>query len=144
MVDLNLQCMTSREIAEMPDKQHKNLDARHQKHGASMGKSARAQICALVQNLRSLKFYSSLPYAYTEQGIGQLSTVVHSKTFLISPKGYLVIRLFGYFLFWKLGETHDEVLIVAPTHPFTREEFSSKVLTSTIRHSSICFSINKS
>ena len=29
--------------------------------------------------IRSLKFYPSLPYAYTEQGIGQLSTVVHSK-----------------------------------------------------------------
>lgn len=37
------------------------------------------QVIANCDNLRSLKFYPSLPYAYTEQGIGQLSTVVHSK-----------------------------------------------------------------
>jgi hypothetical protein len=37
------------------------------------------KVVAKCDNLRSLKFYPSLPYAYTEQGIGQLSTVVHSK-----------------------------------------------------------------
>ena len=37
------------------------------------------EVIANCDNLRSLKFYLSLPYAYTEQGIGQLSTVVHSK-----------------------------------------------------------------
>ena len=37
------------------------------------------EVIANCDNLRSLKFYPSLPYAYTEQGIGQLSTVVHSK-----------------------------------------------------------------
>jgi len=37
------------------------------------------EVVANCDNLRSLKFYPSLPYAYTEQGIGQLSTVVHSK-----------------------------------------------------------------
>ena len=37
------------------------------------------EVIANCENLRSLKFYPSLPYAYTEQGIGQLSTVVHSK-----------------------------------------------------------------
>ena len=37
------------------------------------------EVIANCENLRSLKFYPSMPYAYTEQGIGQLSTVVHSK-----------------------------------------------------------------
>ena len=37
------------------------------------------EVVANCDNLRSLKFYPSLPFAYTEQGIGQLSTVVHSK-----------------------------------------------------------------
>ena len=37
------------------------------------------EVIANCDNLRSLKFYPSLPYAYTEQGIGQLSAVVHSK-----------------------------------------------------------------
>ena len=37
------------------------------------------EVIANCENLRSLKFYPSLPYAYTEQGISQLSTVVHSK-----------------------------------------------------------------
>ena len=37
------------------------------------------EVIANCDNLRSLKFYLSLPYAYTEQGIGQLSSVVHSK-----------------------------------------------------------------
>ena len=42
-------------------------------------KEERDEVLANCDNLRSLKFYPSLPYAYTEQGIGQLSTVVHSK-----------------------------------------------------------------
>ncbi len=42
-------------------------------------KEERDEVIANCDNLRSLKFYPSLPYAYTEQGIGQLSTVVHSK-----------------------------------------------------------------
>ena len=42
-------------------------------------KEERDEVIANCENLRSLKFYPSLPYAYTEQGIGQLSTVVHSK-----------------------------------------------------------------
>ena len=42
-------------------------------------KEERDEVIANCDNLRSLKFYPSLSYAYTEQGIGQLSTVVHSK-----------------------------------------------------------------
>ena len=42
-------------------------------------KEERDEVIANCENLRSLKYYPSLPYAYTEQGIGQLSTVVHSK-----------------------------------------------------------------
>ena len=42
-------------------------------------KEERDEVIANCDNLRSLKFYPSLPYAYTEQGIGQLSSVVHSK-----------------------------------------------------------------
>ena len=42
-------------------------------------KEERDEVVANCDNLRSLKFYPSLPYAYTEQVIGQLSTVVHSK-----------------------------------------------------------------
>ncbi len=43
-------------------------------------KEERDEVIANCENLRSLKFYPSLPYAYTEQGISQLSTVVHSKS----------------------------------------------------------------
>ena len=42
-------------------------------------KEERDGVVANCDHLRSLKFYPSLPYAYTEQGIGQLSSVVHSK-----------------------------------------------------------------
>ena len=42
-------------------------------------KEERDEVVANCDNLLSLKFYPSLPYAYTEQGIAQLSTVVHSK-----------------------------------------------------------------
>ena len=35
-------------------------------------KEERDEVVAKCDNLRSLKFYPSLPYAYTEQGIGQL------------------------------------------------------------------------
>lgn len=37
------------------------------------------EVVANCDHLQSLKFRPTLPYAYTEQGIGQLSTVVHSK-----------------------------------------------------------------
>ncbi len=38
-----------------------------------------SEVVANCDHLQSLKFRSTLPYAFTEQGIGQLSTVVHSK-----------------------------------------------------------------
>ena len=37
------------------------------------------EVVANCDHLQSLKFRPTLPYAYTEQGIGQLSSVVHSK-----------------------------------------------------------------
>ena len=39
----------------------------------------RDEVVTNCDNLRSLKFNPALPYAFTEQGIAQLSTVVHSK-----------------------------------------------------------------
>ena len=39
----------------------------------------RDEVVTNCDNLRSLKFNPSLPYAFTEQGIAQLSTVIHSK-----------------------------------------------------------------
>ena len=38
-----------------------------------------SEVVANCDHLQSLKFRPTLPYAYTEQGIGQLSSVVHSK-----------------------------------------------------------------
>ena len=37
------------------------------------------EVVANCDHLQTLKFRPTLPYAFTEQGIGQLSTVVHSK-----------------------------------------------------------------
>ena len=37
------------------------------------------EVIANCDHLQSLKYRPTLPYAFTEQGIGQLSTVVHSK-----------------------------------------------------------------
>ena len=42
-------------------------------------KEERDEVIAKCDHLNSLRFYPSLPYAYTEQGIGQLSSVVHSQ-----------------------------------------------------------------
>lgn len=39
----------------------------------------RDEVVANCDNLRSLKFNPSLPYAFTEPGIAQLSSVLHSK-----------------------------------------------------------------
>ena len=52
----------------------------------------RDEVIANCDNLRSLKFYPSLPYAYTEQGIGQLSTVVHSK--IAIERSIMIINAF--------------------------------------------------
>ena len=38
-----------------------------------------SEVVANCDHLQSLKYRPTLPYAFTEQGIGQLSTVVHSK-----------------------------------------------------------------
>lgn len=35
------------------------------------------EVVAICDHLQSLKFRPTLPYAFTEQGIGQLSSVVH-------------------------------------------------------------------
>ena len=42
-------------------------------------KEERDEVVANCDHLRSLKFRPTLPFAFTEQGIGQLSSVVHSK-----------------------------------------------------------------
>ena len=39
-----------------------------------------SEVVANCDHLQTLKFRPTLPFAFTEQGIGQLSTVVHSKT----------------------------------------------------------------
>lgn len=41
------------------------------------------EVVANCDHLQSLKFRPTLPYAFTEQGIGQLSTVVHSKIAIV-------------------------------------------------------------
>jgi len=41
--------------------------------------SERNEVVANCDNLRSLKFNPSLPYAFTEPGIAQLSSVLHSE-----------------------------------------------------------------
>ena len=38
-----------------------------------------SEVVANCDHLQTLKFRPTLPFAFTEQGIGQLSTVVHSK-----------------------------------------------------------------
>lgn len=42
-------------------------------------KEERDEVVTNCDHLRSLKYYPSLPFAFTEQGIGQLSSVVHSQ-----------------------------------------------------------------
>ena len=42
-------------------------------------KEERDEVVANCDHLQSLKFRPTLPFAYTEQGIGQLSSVVHSQ-----------------------------------------------------------------
>ena len=42
-------------------------------------KEERDEVVANCDHLRSLKFRPTLPFAFTEQGIGQLSSVVHSQ-----------------------------------------------------------------
>lgn len=42
-------------------------------------KEERDEVVANCDHLQSLKFRPTLPYAFTEQGIGQLSSVVHSQ-----------------------------------------------------------------
>ena len=42
-------------------------------------KAERDEVVAKCDHLKSLKYRPSMPYAFTEQGIGQLSSVVHSK-----------------------------------------------------------------
>ena len=42
-------------------------------------KEERDEVVANCDHLKSLKFRPTLPFAFTEQGIGQLSSVVHSQ-----------------------------------------------------------------
>ena len=42
-------------------------------------KAERDEVVAKCDHLKSLKYRPTMPYAFTEQGIGQLSSVVHSK-----------------------------------------------------------------
>ena len=42
-------------------------------------KDERDEVVAKCDHLKSLKYRPTMPYAFTEQGIGQLSSVVHSK-----------------------------------------------------------------
>jgi hypothetical protein len=48
-------------------------------HGLVTDCDRSIEVVANCDHLRSLKFRPTLPFAFTEQGIGQLSSVVHSK-----------------------------------------------------------------
>lgn len=45
----------------------------------TLTEAERDEVVANCNHLKSLKYRPTLPYAFTEQGIGQLSTVLHSK-----------------------------------------------------------------
>lgn len=45
------------------------------------------EVVTNCDHLQSLKFRPTLPYAFTEQGIGQLSTVVHGQTIAQASAG---------------------------------------------------------
>jgi len=71
----------------------------------------RDEVITICDNLRSLKFNPSLPYAFTEQGIGQLSTVIHSKKAIETS-----IRIMNAFVFMRRFMVQNISVLKRITH----------------------------
>ena len=81
------QVLIDQDIARIYGVTTKRLNEQAKRNIARFPKSFRfeltkeevGEVVANCDHLQTLKFRPTLPYAFTEQGIGQLSTVVHSK-----------------------------------------------------------------
>ncbi len=80
MLDRDLARLYGVKTSRLNEQVKRNIARFPQSFRFQLTESERDEVVAKCDNLRSLKFNPSLPYVFTEQGIAQLSTVLHSQT----------------------------------------------------------------
>ncbi len=80
MLDRDLARLYGVKTSRLNEQVKRNIARFPQSFRFQLTESERDEVVAKCDNLRSLKFNPSLPYVFTEQGIAQLSTVLHTQT----------------------------------------------------------------
>ena len=78
MVDRDLARLYGVTTSRLNEQVKRNIARFPQSFRFQLTESERDEVVANCDNLRALKFSPSLPYVFTEQGIAQLSSVLHS------------------------------------------------------------------
>ena len=79
MIDRNLASVYKVTTGRLNEQVKRNIARFPSNFRFQLTEAERDEVVANCDNLRSLKFNPSLPYAFTEPGIAQLSSVLHSK-----------------------------------------------------------------
>lgn len=79
LIDQDIARLYSVTTSRLNEQAKRNIARFPESFRFQLTKEERDEVIAKCDHLNSLRFYPSLPYAYTEQGIGQLSSVVHSQ-----------------------------------------------------------------
>lgn len=79
MVDRDLARLYGVTTSRLNEQVKRNIARFPQSFRFQLTESERDEVVANCDNLRTLKFSPSLPYVFTEQGIAQLSSVLHSQ-----------------------------------------------------------------
>lgn len=79
MVDRDLAKLYGVTTSRLNEQVKRNIARFPQSFRFQLTESERDEVVANCDNLRTLKFSPSLPYVFTEQGIAQLSSVLHSQ-----------------------------------------------------------------
>ena len=97
------------------------------------------EVVANCDHLQTLKFRPTLPFAFTEQGIGQLSTVVHSK---IAIERSIMIMLMCHHE--NANDTRNDIKIVEIRACKRHQQRNCSITSDNIVfHYSIRFKVNK-
>lgn len=79
MLDRNLSELYGVENKKLNEQVKRNIDRFPQKFRFQLTKNEKDELVAICDHLQSMKYSSSLPYVFTEQGVAMLSSVLNSK-----------------------------------------------------------------
>ena len=109
MPDRDLAVLYEVEVKRLNEAVKRNIERFPEDFMFRLTKRELAEVVAKCDHLQSLKFRSTLPYAFTEHGVLMLSNVLNSKKAV--SMSIQIIRVFDKLRKYALGNTSTEIRI---------------------------------